>query len=172
MDINHTSNLIHQPHTPPKTPNHHIVTMCDSHSDKYQVVDDVPFRPGRPGPNVQLIFNNKLPNSPGKSSVGLLVDFPPNSSTPPHTHAGASVSVYVTKGAVLNKMNDGPTYVIPAGGTFFEAPGCHHVTSDNYSTTEPAQIIATMVVDTKIVEEGGVAALVVIDPEYLDAVKA
>lgn len=29
-----------------------------------------------------------------------------------------------------------------------------------------------MVVDTKIVEEGGVAALVVIDPEYLNAGKA
>lgn len=62
--------------------------------------------------------------------------------------------------------------MIPTGGTFFEAPGCHHVTSDNFSTTEPAQIIATMVVDTKIVEEGGVAALVVIDPEYLNAGKA
>jgi quercetin dioxygenase-like cupin family protein len=99
-----------------------------------------------------------------------LVDFPPNASTPPHTHAGASVSVYVLKGSLLNKMNDGPTQVIPAGGTFFEAPGCHHVTSDNYSTTEPAQILATMVVDTKIVEEGGVAALVVIDPEYLEFV--
>jgi hypothetical protein len=86
-----------------------------------------------------------------------LVDFPPNASTPPHTHAGASVSVYVLKGSLLNKMNDGPTQVI-------------HVTSDNYSTTEPAQILATMVVDTKIVEEGGVAALVVIDPEYLEFV--
>ncbi|KAL7919200.1 hypothetical protein ACQKWADRAFT_302005 [Trichoderma austrokoningii] len=165
--------------------------MCDSHSDKYQVVDDVPFCLGqvhqhnsfkqstniththsRPMPDVNIVFNNKLPNSPGKSSVGLLVDFPPNSSTPPHTHAGASVSVFVTKGTVLNKMNDGPTYVIPTGGTFFEAPGCHHVTSDNFSTTEPAQVLATMVVDTKIVEEGGVAALVVVDPEYVEMLKA
>ncbi|UKZ84964.1 uncharacterized protein TrAFT101_000844 [Trichoderma asperellum] len=146
--------------------------MCDSHSDKYQVVDDVPYQLGRPMPDVNIVFNNKLPNCPGKSAVGLLVDFPPNSSTPPHTHAGASVSVVVLKGTVLNKMNDGPTYVIPTGGTFFEAPGCHHVTSDNFSTTEPAQILATMVVDTKIVEEGGVAALVVIDPEYVEAMKA
>lgn len=100
--------------------------------------------------------------------MGLLVDFPPDASTPPHTHGGAAISVFVIKGTVLNKMNDGPTRVIPAGGSWFEAPGCHHRTSDNYSTTEPAQILATMVVDTKVVEEGGMAALVVLDPEYAD----
>ncbi len=92
--------------------------------------------------------------------------FPPNASTPPHRHAGASVSVLVLEGTVLNKMNDSPTQVIETGGTFFEAPGCHHRVSDNYSTTETAKILATMVVDTEVVEKGGLAALVVIDEEY------
>jgi quercetin dioxygenase-like cupin family protein len=136
-----------------------------------KVTNTVPITTySRPLPKVNLVFNNKLPNSPGKSSIGLLVDFPPNSSTPPHTHGGAAISVFVIKGTVLNKMNSGPTHVIPAGGTWFEHPGCHHVTSDNFSTTEPAQILATMVVDTKVVEEGGPGALVVLDPEYADIV--
>ncbi|KAL7822911.1 cupin domain-containing protein [Trichoderma gracile] len=135
---------------------------------EYQAIDDVPYQRGRPLPTVTPVFQNKLPNSPGKTAVGLLVDFPPNASTPPHTHGGAAISVFVIKGTVLNKMNDGPTRVIPAGGSWFEAPGCHHRTSDNYSTTEPAQILATMVVDTTVVEEGGMAALVVLDPEYAD----
>lgn len=121
----------------------------------------------RPFPQIELAFNNKLPNSPGKSSVGLLVTFPPNASTPPHRHAGASVSVYVLKGTLLNKMNNEPTKVFSQGGTFFEAPGCHHRVSDNYSATEEAQLLATLVVDTEIVEKGGVGALVVIDEEYL-----
>jgi hypothetical protein len=72
----------------------------------------------------------------------------------------------VLKGAVLNKMNNGPTKVFEKGGTFFEAPGCHHKVSDNYSATEEAQILASLVVDTEIMEKGGVEALVEIDEEY------
>jgi len=115
---------------------------------------------------VELVYHNRLPNCPGKSCVGLLVTFPPNASTPPHRHAGASLSALVLEGTVLNKMNDGPTHVIGAGGTFFEAPGCHHKVSANYSTTEPAKIFATLVVDTEVVDKGGIEALVVIDEEY------
>ncbi|KAJ5130270.1 uncharacterized protein N7515_006309 [Penicillium bovifimosum] len=115
-----------------------------------------------------LIYQNKLPNCPGKSQVGLIVDFPPNAATPPHRHAGASVSAYVLKGTIINKMNDEPTRVIEAGGTFFEAPGCHHKISDNYSNSEPAQLLVSLVVDTEVLEKGGPAALTVIDPEYRD----
>jgi quercetin dioxygenase-like cupin family protein len=122
----------------------------------------------RPLPKVELAYQNKLPNCPGKSSVGLLVTYPPNGSTPPHRHAGASVSAYVIEGAVLNKMNDGPTQVFEQGGSWFEAPGCHHRVSDNYSATEGAKLLATLIVDTEVVEKGGIAALVEYDEEYKD----
>lgn len=114
------------------------------------------------------MYQYKLPNCPGKTSVGLKVTFAPNASTPPHRHAGASVSVVVLQGTVLNKMNNDPTRVFTENGTFFEAPGCHHRVSDNYSTTEPAVILATMVVDTEVLEKGGPAALTVFDEEYRD----
>ncbi|OAQ65930.1 cupin domain-containing protein [Pochonia chlamydosporia 170] len=122
----------------------------------------------RPLPSVELAYQYKLPNCPGKSSIGLMVTFPPNSSTPPHRHAGAAVSVIVLEGTLLNKMNSDPTRVFGKGGSWFEAPGCHHKVSDNYSNEEPAKLLATLVVDTEVVEKGGVTALVEFDEEYRD----
>ena len=122
----------------------------------------------RPLPSVDLAYHYKLPNCPGKSSIGVIANFPPNSSTPPHRHAGASVSVLVLEGQVINKMNDGPTQVLAKGESFFEAPGCHHRVSDNYSATEPAKILATFVIDDSVVENGGYGALTVIDEEFAD----
>jgi quercetin dioxygenase-like cupin family protein len=96
----------------------------------------------------------------------LQVTFPPNGSTPPHTHAGAFVSVVVLKGSVLNKMNNDPMKIFHAGGTFHEMPGCHHKISDNASDIEEAVILATLVVDTEVLGRGGIEGLVVIDEEY------
>nr|ODN88570.1 hypothetical protein L203_02576 [Cryptococcus depauperatus CBS 7841] len=135
------------------------------------IPDPPPYDRSRPLTLPSLIYQHKLPNCPGKSQVGILVNFPPNAATPPHRHPEASVSAYVLKGTVVNKMNNEPTRVIEAGGTFFEAPGCHHKVSDNYSTTETAQLLATLVVDTEVVEKGGLAALTVFDEEYKDVVK-
>jgi quercetin dioxygenase-like cupin family protein len=105
---------------------------------------------------------------PRKSSVGLLVAYPPRGSTPPHCHAGASVSTFVIEGTVLNKMRNEPTQVFEQGGSWFEALGCHHRVSDNYSATESAKLLATLIVDTEVVEKGEIAALVVYDEEYRD----
>ncbi|RAO74309.1 uncharacterized protein BHQ10_010321 [Talaromyces amestolkiae] len=133
------------------------------------IVEDPPsYDRSRPLPSVELAYQYQLPNCPGKSSIGLKVTFPPNASTPPHRHAGASVSVLVLEGTVLNKMNEEPTRTFTKGGSFFEAPRCHHKVSDNYSTTESAVILATLVVDTEVVERGGIAALTVFDEEYRD----
>lgn len=105
------------------------------------------------------------------SIVAFQVNFPPNASTPPHTHAGAFLSVNVVSGYVFNKMNHDPMQLFGPGETFTEYPGCHHVISDNASVTEPAVIVATMIVDTKVVEENGVGGLMVIDEEYRQMVQ-
>ena len=75
---------------------------------------------------------------------------------------------YIIEGTALNKMNDLPVRVLNKGDTWYEAPGCHHKVSDNNSETEPMTLLATFVVDTKVVEEGGYGALVQIDEEYKD----
>lgn len=119
-----------------------------------------------PLPTIAPVFQYKLVNVPGKLIVGLTVSFGPDGASPPHRHGGASVAATVLEGTVINKMNDDPTRVIQTGGTWYEAPGCHHKTSANQSKTESAKVLAVFVVDAQVVEEGGLAALVQVDQEY------
>ncbi|KFZ05031.1 hypothetical protein V501_08743 [Pseudogymnoascus sp. VKM F-4519 (FW-2642)] len=129
------------------------------------------YDPSRPQADVKCLYNNLIPNAPGKSIVSYLVSQPPNGSTPPHTHAGAFVSAHILTGHMLNGMNKEPMQLLGPGDSFKEHPGCHHRLSENASTTEPATFIATLVVDTKTVEELGVAGLTVIDAGYLEMIE-
>lgn len=122
----------------------------------------------RPLPSLEVVFQNKLGNAPGKTILGMTVTFPPGGSTPPHRHGGTSVTAYVLEGTLLNKMNDDPMQVITAGGTWYEAPGCHHKISANHSETEPAKLLATFIVDTDVLKKEGMAALLQVDEEYRD----
>jgi hypothetical protein len=63
-------------------------------------------------------------------------------------------------------MNYDPMQIFGPGETFTENPGCKHKISDNASATEPATMIATFIVDTKVVEKVGIEGLVVIDEDY------
>jgi quercetin dioxygenase-like cupin family protein len=65
-------------------------------------------------------------------------------------------------------MNDSPVRVINKGESWYEAPGCHHKVSHSHSETDLATLLATFVVDTKVVEGGGYAALVQVDEKYKD----
>lgn len=121
----------------------------------------------RPMPEINIEYQYKLVNCPGKTIVGIRIEFPPNAATPPHRHGGASVAGYVLAGTLQNKMNDDPMKIFTAGGTFYEAPGCHHRISNNASTTEPATLMANMVLDTDKLEREGMDAIIQIDKEYL-----
>jgi hypothetical protein len=65
-------------------------------------------------------------------------------------------------------MNNEPAKVLEKGTTWYEAPGCHHKISDNHSKTEPLTLLATMVLDKKVFEEQGHAALIQLDVDYKD----
>lgn len=67
-------------------------------------------------------------------------------------------------------MNDEPVRVLAAGGTWYEAPGCHHRTFDNHLAAGRTTVLATYVVETEVVREGGLAALTVVDEEFQDVV--
>ncbi|TVY26960.1 hypothetical protein LHYA1_G005086 [Lachnellula hyalina] len=123
----------------------------------------------RPLNKIIPLYAHPIPTCPGKSIVAPRVEFPPNGSTPPHTHAGAFVTVNVVSGFVYNKMNDEAMEVFGPGEVFTEGPGCRHMVSDN-AGREEAVIVATMVVDTKVLDEGGVEACVVIDEVWREAV--
>ncbi|HJT15635.1 MAG TPA: cupin domain-containing protein [Dongiaceae bacterium] len=98
---------------------------------------------------VTVVFDHALPNVPGKSMKGVLVEYPPGGSSPAHTHPN-SAFIYATvlAGAIRSQVNDGPVTVYRAGENFSEMPGDHHAVSANDSETEPAKLLAVFVLDT------------------------
>lgn len=98
---------------------------------------------------VALVFDHALPNVPGKSMKGVLVEYEPGGSSPAHTHPdSAFIYATVLEGAIRSQVNDGPVTVYRAGESFAELPGDHHAVSANDSDTEPAKLLAVFVVDT------------------------
>jgi uncharacterized protein YbjT (DUF2867 family)/quercetin dioxygenase-like cupin family protein len=98
---------------------------------------------------VTLVYDHVLPNVPGKSIKGVLVEYQPGGSSPAHRHPdSAFIYATVLEGAIRSQVNDGPVKVYRAGESFSEMPGDHHSVSANASETEPARLLAVFVVDT------------------------
>ena len=98
---------------------------------------------------VTLVYDHVLPNVPGKSIRGVLVEYPPGGSSPAHTHPkSAFIYATVLEGAIRSRVNDGPVTTYRAGESFSELPGDRHSVSENASSTERARLLAVFVVDT------------------------
>src|SRR6201992_1584630 len=95
-------------------------------------------------------FNEIIPKLRGKSLVAVVVHYPPGGKTPPHHHAASAfVTGYVLSGAIRSQVDGGKVQVFKAGESWSEKRGAHHDISENASTTEPAQLLAIFVVDSK-----------------------
>jgi quercetin dioxygenase-like cupin family protein len=102
---------------------------------------------------VTLVYQHELPNVPGKSIKGVLVEYGPGGYSPGHTHAkSAFIYATVLEGAIRSQVNNGPVTVYEAGQNFSEAPGDRHGVSANASETKPAKLLAVFVVDTSETE--------------------
>jgi quercetin dioxygenase-like cupin family protein len=98
---------------------------------------------------VTLVYDHVLPNVPGKSLKGVLVEYEPGGSSPAHLHPrSAFIYATVLEGEIRSKVNDGPVTTYRAGESFSENPGDHHAVSENASATKPARLLAVFVVDT------------------------
>jgi quercetin dioxygenase-like cupin family protein len=98
---------------------------------------------------VTLVYQHELPNVPGKSIKGVLVEYGPGGYSSGHTHAkSAFIYATVLEGAIRSRINDGPATIHKAGESFSERPGDRHAISANASETEPARLLAVFVVDT------------------------
>ena len=98
---------------------------------------------------VTLVYEHELPNVPGKSVKGVLVEYGPGGSSPGHTHPqSAFIYATVLEGEILSQVNDGPVTTYKAGQSFSELPGDRHGVSANASKTKPARLLAVFVVDT------------------------
>jgi len=95
------------------------------------------------------VFQEAIPNIPGKSLIGILVSYPPGGASRAHYHPqSAFIAAYVLSGSVRSQENNGPVRVYHAGEHWTEPPGSYHPVSENASNTEPAKLLAIFVVDT------------------------
>src|SRR5438067_10644915 len=100
------------------------------------------------GPKVTLVFDHALPNVPGKSMKGVLVEYGPGVASTAHTHPkSAFIYATVLEGAIRTSVNNGPVVTYRTGASFSEMPGDRHSVSENASKTEPAKLLAVFVVD-------------------------
>jgi len=98
---------------------------------------------------VTLVYQHELPNVPGKSIKGVLVEYGPGGHSPGHMHPrSAFIYATVLEGAIRSQVNDGPVTTYKAGQSFSEMPGDRHSVSANASQTRPAKLLAVFVVDT------------------------
>ena len=105
--------------------------------------------PADKGPKVTVVYDHALPNVPGKSIKGVLVEYGPGVATGGHIHPkSAFIYATVLEGAIRTSVNDGPVVVYHSGQNFSEMPGDRHTLDENASKTEPAKLLAVFVVDT------------------------
>ncbi|WP_069881419.1 cupin domain-containing protein [Bosea sp. BIWAKO-01] len=104
---------------------------------------------GGEGAKVTLVYDHVLPNVPGKSMRGVLVEYAPGGFSEGHTHpTSAFIYATVLEGVIRSQVNDGPVKDYRAGESFSELPGDRHGVSENASKTQPAKLLAVFVVDT------------------------
>jgi quercetin dioxygenase-like cupin family protein len=104
---------------------------------------------GEKAAKVTLVYQHELPNAPGKSIKGILVEYDPGGHSEAHTHpTSALIYATVLEGSIRSQVNDGPVKVYKAGESFSELPGDRHSVSENGSETKPAKLLAVFVVDT------------------------
>ena len=104
---------------------------------------------GEKAAKVTLVYEHELPNVPGKSIKGILVEYDPGGVSEAHTHpSSAFIYATVLEGSIRSQVNDDPAKVYKAGESFSEMPGDRHSVSENGSKTKPAKLLAVFVVDT------------------------
>src|ERR687894_48359 len=100
------------------------------------------------GETVTVAADEPIPNLPGKRLVSHIVDYPPGASSAAHRHApSAFIYAYVVSGEIRSQVDGEPARVYRAGEAWFEKPGAHHRVSENASDTEPARLLAVLIVD-------------------------
>ena len=102
---------------------------------------------------ITVVFDHVLPNVPGKSVKGVLVEYGPGGFSPGHMHPqSAFIYATVLEGAIRSQVNDGPVTTYETGQNWSEQPGDRHAVSANASETKPAKLLAVFMVNTNETE--------------------
>src|SRR5947199_3828155 len=91
---------------------------------------------------VTLVYQHELPNVPGKSIKGVLVEYGPGGYSPCHTHPkSAFIYATVLEGAIRSQVNDGPVTTYMAGQSFYELPGDRHRVTANVRAKQAPKLL-------------------------------
>ena len=103
-----------------------------------------------PAGKVTVVFDRPIPNIPGKSMKGVVVEYGPGGASPAHTHPQtAFIYATVLEGSFRIKVKGEPEKIYTVGENFVEEPGSVHLVSANASDTQPARLLAVFVLDTE-----------------------
>ncbi len=112
------------------------------------------------GVMVRQVMMQPLPASMGKNAAAIVVvDYAPGAASPPHRHPGV-VFGYVLEGAVEIALNSAQPILYRKGDSWYEPPHVLHRVARNKSSTEPARILAFLIIEKgrSLVEPAGGAA--------------
>lgn len=102
-----------------------------------------------PAGKVSVVFDRPIPNIPGKSMKGVLVEYGPGAASPSHTHPKtAFIYATVLEGSFRIKVKGEPEKIYNVGENFVEEPGSVHEVSANASDAKPARLLAVFVLDS------------------------
>ena len=101
-----------------------------------------------PSETLAPLFEQPLPNVPGKTFTSAIVTFPPAARAVPHRHGDAFVYAYVLEGTVSSQLEGEPAHVYHQGENWSEQPGAHHLSTENTSPTNPAKLLVVFIATT------------------------
>lgn len=115
------------------------------------VLAALPFASATAGPPEERVtpqFSRPLAGVEGKTLTSVIVDLPPGGKAVPHRHGDAFVYAFVLSGRVRSALDDQPPVVYRVGQDWYEAPGAHHVLTENVSRREHARLLVVFVAST------------------------
>jgi quercetin dioxygenase-like cupin family protein len=101
-----------------------------------------------PSETLTPLFEQALPNIPGRTFTSAIVTFPPGARALPHRHGNAFVYAYVLEGTVSSQLDGDAAHVYHQGENWSEQPGAHHLATENTSSTEPAKLLVAFIATT------------------------
>jgi quercetin dioxygenase-like cupin family protein len=122
-----------------------VVVGCAPAAEPRAHADPVPAHPSE---TLAPLFEQVLPNVPGKTFTSAIVTFPPAARAVPHRHGDAFVYAYVLEGAVSSQLEGEPAHVYHRGQNWSEPPGAHHLATENTSSTGQAKLLVVFIATT------------------------
>ena len=94
------------------------------------------------------VFEHDLPDLAlkGWAVTAVEVSYAPGQASAAHRHPGITIA-YVLQGEIVSKVDDGPERTYKTGEMFLETPNQLHAVSRNASSTQPAKLLAVMLLE-------------------------